>query len=116
MAEVLVLLDSQDQQARSATAELLTLANQLGQPVALWAAADEPSGQLQHELQNCGAARVDWVRRPSGDDRSAYWARPLAHGAAQVRSEASPRAVLATSNSAKREFAAHLAYLTAAGV
>jgi len=116
MAEVLVLLDSQDQQVRSATAELLTLANQLGQPVALWAAADEPSAQLQQELQNWGATRVDWLRGPNGEDLSAYLARPLAHGVAQVMSEASPRAVLATSNFANKEFAAHLAYLTDSGV
>lgn len=116
MAEVLVLLDSQDQKVRSATAELLTLANQLGQPVALWAAADEPSAQLQQELQNWGATRVDWLRGPSGEDLSAYLARPLAHGVAQVMAEASPRAVLATSNFANKEFAAHLAFLTDSGV
>lgn len=116
MAEVLVLLDSQDQQVRSATAELLTLANQLGQPVALWAAADEPSAQLQQELQNWGATRVDWLRGPDGEDLSAYLARPLAHGVAQVMAEVSARAVLATSNFANKEFAAHLAFLTDSGV
>src|SRR5690625_7947100 len=86
MAEVLVLLENQDQHLRAATAELLTFAQQLGEPTALWAGDQAPSMELQEELARCGVKRVDWLRGPNGEDLTTYVARPLARAVAQ-RSE-----------------------------
>ncbi|HLS03781.1 MAG TPA: electron transfer flavoprotein subunit alpha/FixB family protein [Actinomycetales bacterium] len=116
MAEVLIALDSQDGTVRPATAELLTLARQLGEPVALWAGSAQPSAQLQEELARWGVERIDWVRGPNGEDLNEFVARPLARAAAQVIAETRPRAVLASSTFANKEFAAHLGSLIGAGV
>lgn len=116
MAEVLVLLENQDQHLRAATAELLTFAQQLGEPTALWAGDQAPSMELQEELARCGVKRVDWLRGPNGEDLTTYVARPLARAVAQIVAEVAPRAILAISSFENKEFAAHLGHFTGSGV
>lgn len=118
MPEVLVLLDSQDQQLRSATQELLTLASQLGEPVAVWAGAGEPDTSLADELASWGVKRINVLRgdTPETADLTVFASRPIAIGLAQLLAETQPRALLATSAFGVKEIAAHLGQLTGSGV
>src|SRR5699024_12307212 len=86
MPEVLVLLDSQDQQLRSATQELLTLASQLGEPVAVWAGAGEPDTSLADELASWGVKRINVLSgvSPETADLTLFASRPIAIGMAKM--------------------------------
>lgn len=116
MAEVLVLLEAHDQHLRPATTELLTLANQLGQPVGIWAGESGPSDEIVAQLGEWGVNRIDWVRGPAGEDVTQFVAKPMARGVAEIVGDVAPRAVLATSSLANKEFAAHLGFATDSGV
>lgn len=116
MAEVLVLLQNYEPHVRGVSAELLTLAGQLGDPVAVWVGESAPSAQLQTEVGNFGVRRIDWVRGPQGEDLTGGVARPVARALAHLVQENSPRAVLAASSFENKEIAAHLGHLIGAGV
>ena len=106
MAEVLVLVDSLDGKVKKPTLELLTAARQLGEPSAVVIGAPGTAGALKDQLAEFGAAKV-YVAE--SDDIAGYSIAPKAEALASVAGQASPAAILLSSNSENKEIAARLA-------
>jgi electron transfer flavoprotein alpha subunit len=113
MAEVLVLVDSVDGNVKKATFELLTAARALGEPSAVVVGAPGTAAALKDQLAEYGAAKVYVVE---SDDITGYSVAPKAEALAAVAAQASPAAVLVSSNSENKEVAARLALKLASGV
>jgi len=106
MAEVLVLVDSVDGTVKKATFELLSAAKQLGEPAAVVVGAPGTAAPLKEQLGRYGATKV-YVAE--SDDIAGYSVAPKAEALAAVAQQASPAAVLVSSNSENKEVAARLA-------
>jgi electron transfer flavoprotein alpha subunit len=113
MAEVLVLVDSVDGNVKKPTLELLTAARQLGEPAAVVVGAAGTAAALKDQLAEYGAAKV-YVAE--SDDISGYSVAPKAEALAAVAEQASPAAVLVSSNPENKEIAARLALKLGSGV
>jgi electron transfer flavoprotein alpha subunit len=113
MAEVLVLVDSLDGTVKKATLELLTAARQLGEPAAVVIGAPGTAGPLKDQLAEYGAAKVYVVE---SDDIAGYSVAPKAEALAAVAEQASPAAVLVSSNGENKEVAARLALKLGSGL
>jgi electron transfer flavoprotein alpha subunit len=113
MAEVLVLVDSVDGTVKKPTLELLTAARQLGEPAAVVVGAPGTAGPLKDQLAEYGAAKVYVVE---SDDIAGYSVAPKAEALAAVAEQASPAAVLVSSNGENKEIAARLALKLGSGL
>jgi electron transfer flavoprotein alpha subunit len=113
MAEVLVLVDSVDGTVRKSTFELLTAARTLGEPSAVVIGAAGTAGPLNAALAEYGAAKVYVVE---GADFVDYSVAPKAEALAAIVAQASPAAVLVSSNTENKEVAARLAFKIGSGV
>jgi electron transfer flavoprotein alpha subunit len=113
MAEVLVLVDSVDGNVKKPTLELLTAARQLGEPAAVVVGAPGTAAALKDQLAEYGAAKV-YVAE--SDEIAAYSVAPKAEALAAVAQQASPAAVLLSSNSENKEVAARLALKLESGL
>ena len=113
MAEVLVLVDSAEGTVKKATLELLTAARTLGEPVAVVVGAPGTAGPLKAALAEYGAGKV-YVAE--SDDVAGYSVAPKAEALAAVVAQASPAAVLVSSNPENKEVAARLAFKIGSGV
>jgi electron transfer flavoprotein alpha subunit len=111
MAEILVLVDHIDGAVRKTTTELLTIAQSLGEPAAVFIGQgfDNAAGTLAEY----GAAKAYVVEAEGIDD---YLVAPQAEALAQVAQQASPGAILFASNSATKEIAARLAVKLSSGL
>jgi electron transfer flavoprotein alpha subunit len=113
MAEVLVLVDAVDGSVKKATFELLTAARQIGEPAAVVVGAPGTAAALKEQLAEYGAAKV-YVAE--SDDIANYSVAPKAEALAAVAQQASPAAILVSSNSENKEVAARLAIKLESGV
>jgi electron transfer flavoprotein alpha subunit len=113
MAEVLVLVDSVDGNVKKPTLELLTAARQLGEPAAVVVGAAGTAAALNDRLAEYGAAKVYVVE---SDDIGGYSVAPKAEALAAVAEQASPAAILVSSNPENKEIAARLAVKLGSGV
>jgi electron transfer flavoprotein alpha subunit len=113
MAEVLVLVDAVDGTVKKATFELLTAARQLGEPAAVVLGAPGTAAALKDQLAEYGAAKVYVVE---SDDILGYSVAPKAEALAAVAEQASPAAVLVSSNGENKEVAARLAVKLGSGL
>jgi electron transfer flavoprotein alpha subunit len=113
MAEVLVLVDAVDGTVKKATFELLTAARQLGEPAAVVVGAPGTAAALKDQLAEYGAAKV-YVAE--SDDIAGYSVAPKAEALAAVAEQASPAAVLVSSNAENKEIAARLALKLGSGL
>ncbi len=113
MAEVLVLVDATDGSVKKPTLELLTAARALGEPAAVVVDAPGTAEALTAQLAEYGAAKV-YVAE--GDDIAGYSVAPKAEALAAVVEQASPAAVLVSSNSENKEIAARLAVKIGSGL
>jgi electron transfer flavoprotein alpha subunit len=111
MAEVLVLAEHTGGDVKKVTLELLTLARQFGEPVAVWAGEGAADGQAR--LAEYGAATV-YVA--DGADFTDYVTAPEAELLASLVAEKSPAAVLLASTGQNKEVAARLAVKTNSGL
>jgi electron transfer flavoprotein alpha subunit len=113
MAEVLVLVDSADGTVKKATFELLTAARALGEPSAVVVGAPGTAAALKDSLAEYGAAKI-YVAE--SDDIAGYSVAPKAEALAAVAQQASPAAILVSSNAENKEIAARTAFKLGSGV
>ena len=111
MAEILVLVDHVDGTVRKTTHELLTIAQRLGEPSAVFFGPGYE--QAAQTLGRFGAAKVYRVESP---DIGAYLVAPQAEALAQLVERTSPAAVLIASSSDGTEIAARLSIKTGSGL
>ncbi|TDW14254.1 electron transfer flavoprotein subunit alpha/FixB family protein [Kribbella kalugense] len=104
MSNVLVLVDHSAGTVRKTTAELLTIARRLGEPVAVFI-GDGVQDALP-ALGQYGATKVIALTNP---DLSQYLVAPKAEALQQVAAKIEPSAILISSNAEGKEIAARLA-------
>ena len=113
MAEVLVLVDPADAGIKKSTQELLTAARALGEPSAVVIGAAGSAAAVASALGEYGAAKVYAVE---GDDFDAHGVGAKAEALAAVAGQASPAAILVTSNAENKEIAARTALKIGGGI
>ncbi|MEV6414616.1 electron transfer flavoprotein subunit alpha/FixB family protein [Kribbella sp. NPDC051718] len=104
MSNVLVLVDHTGGKVRKTTAELLTIARRLGEPVAVFI-GDNVQDALP-ALGQYGATKVIALTDP---ELTQYLVAPKAEALQQVAAKIEPSAILISSNSEGKEIAARLA-------
>ena len=104
MSNVLVLVDHTGGTVRKTTAELLTIARRLGEPVAVYI-GDGVQDALP-ALGQYGATKVIALTNP---DLAQYLVAPKAEALQQVAAKIEPSAILISSNAEGKEIAARLA-------
>ncbi|MDX6262588.1 MAG: electron transfer flavoprotein alpha subunit [Kribbellaceae bacterium] len=104
MSNVLVLVDHTGGKVRKTTAELLTIARRLGEPVAVFI-GDNVQDALP-ALGQYGATKVIALTDP---ELTQYLVAPKAEALQQVAAKLEPSAILISSNSEGKEIAARLA-------
>jgi electron transfer flavoprotein alpha subunit len=104
MSNVLVLVDHTGGKVRKTTAELLTIARRLGEPVAVFI-GDNVQDALP-ALGQYGATKVIALTDP---ELTRYLVAPKAEALQQVAAKIEPSAILISSNSEGKEIAARLA-------
>ncbi len=111
MSQVLVLVDHTDGAVKKTTTELLTLAKRIGEPAAVFIGQgfDNAAGTLAE----FGAAVAYQVEGEGIED---YLVVPKVEALAQIVEQASPAAVLISSNAEGKEIAARLAVKLGAGL
>ncbi|MBB5976913.1 electron transfer flavoprotein subunit alpha/FixB family protein [Kribbella solani] len=111
MSKVLVLVDHSAGVVRKTTAELLTIARRLGDPVAVFisdSAADSAT-QVQGALPVLGQYGATKVIALTNPDLTQYLVAPKAEALQQVAAKVEPAAILISSNAEGKEIAARLA-------
>ncbi|GAA1713137.1 electron transfer flavoprotein subunit alpha/FixB family protein [Kribbella yunnanensis] len=111
MSNVLVLVDHTAGVVRKTTAELLTIARRLGEPVAVFI-GDNASEALP-ALGQYGATKVVALTNP---ELSQYLVSPKAEALQQVAAKIEPSAILISSNAEGKEIAARLAVKLESGL
>ncbi len=111
MSNILVLADHVGGTVRKTTAELLTIARRLGEPVAVYI-GDGVESALP-ALGQYGAAKVIALTNP---ELSQYLVAPKAEALQQVAQEVEPTAILISSSSEGKEVAARLAVKLESGL
>jgi electron transfer flavoprotein alpha subunit len=111
MSQVLVLVDHVDGAVRKTTFELLTIAQSLGEPAAVF---------IGNGFENAAASLAEYgatvAYQVEGDGLDDYLVVPKAEALAQVVALASPAAVLIPSSSEGKEIAARLAVKIGSGL
>jgi electron transfer flavoprotein alpha subunit len=111
MSNVLVLVDHAGGKVRKTTAELLTIARRLGEPVAVFI-GDGVQDALP-ALGQYGATKVIALTNP---ELSQYLVAPKAEALQQVAAKIEPSAILISSNAEGKEIAARLAVKLESGL
>jgi electron transfer flavoprotein alpha subunit len=111
MSNILVLVDHTGGKVRKTTAELLTIARRLGEPVAVFI-GDNAADALP-ALGQYGATKVIALTDP---ELSQYLVAPKAEALAQVAAKIEPSAILISSNAEGKEIAARLAVKLESGL
>ncbi|TDD26614.1 electron transfer flavoprotein subunit alpha/FixB family protein [Kribbella turkmenica] len=111
MSNVLVLVDHTDGQVRKTTAELLTIARRLGDPVAVFV-GDGVQDALP-ALGQYGATKVVALTNP---ELTQFLVAPKAEALQQVAAKVEPAAILISSNAEGKEIAARLAVKLESGL
>ncbi|MEU0095177.1 electron transfer flavoprotein subunit alpha/FixB family protein [Kribbella sp. NPDC006257] len=111
MSNVLVLVDHTGGKVRKTTAELLTIARRLGEPVAVYI-GDGVQDALP-ALGQYGATKVIALTNP---ELSQYLVAPKAEALQQVAAKIEPSAILISSNAEGKEIAARLAVKLESGL
>src|SRR3954465_8103407 len=104
MSNVLVLVDHTAGTVRKTTAELLTIARRLGEPVAVF--VGEGVQDALPALGQYGATKVIALSNP---ELSQFLVAPKAEALQQVAAKIEPSAILISSNAEGKEIAARLA-------
>jgi electron transfer flavoprotein alpha subunit len=104
MSNVLVLVDHAAGKVRKTTAELLTIARRLGEPVAVF--VGEGVQDALPALGQYGATKVIALSNP---ELSQFLVAPKAEALQQVAAKVEPSAILISSNAEGKEIAARLA-------
>lgn len=111
MSNVLVLVDHTGGKVRKTTAELLTIARRLGEPVAVY--IGEGVQDALPALGQYGATKVIALTDP---ELSQYLVAPKAEALQQVAAKIEPSAILISSNAEGKEIAARLAVKLESGL
>lgn len=111
MAEVLVVVDHVEGAVRKPTLELLTIAQRLGEPAAVFLGRGFDAAK--DVLAQHGAATIYKVEASEFDD---YLVAPKAEAVAQVVQQASPAAVLLVSSAEGKEIAGRVAVKCGSGI
>ena len=111
MSNILVLADHVGGTVRKTTAELLTIARRLGEPVAVY--IGDGVEQALPALGEYGAAKVIALTNP---ELSQYLITPKAEALQQVAQNVEPTAILISSSSEGKEIAARLAVKLESGL
>jgi len=111
MSNILVLADHVGGTVRKTTAELLTIARRLGEPVAVY--IGDGVEQALPALGEYGAAKVIALTNP---ELSQYLVTPKAEALQQVAQKVEPTAILISSSSEGKEIAARLAVKLESGL
>src|SRR3954465_4270899 len=111
MSNVLVLVDHTAGTVRKTTAELLTIARRLGEPVAVF--IGEGVQDALPALGQYGATKVIALTNP---DLAQYLVAPKAEALQQVAAKIEPAAILISSSSEGKEIAARLAVKLESGL
>ncbi|NHN55702.1 electron transfer flavoprotein subunit alpha/FixB family protein [Calidifontibacter sp. DB0510] len=111
MAEVLVLVDHTDGQVKKTTAELLTIAREIGTPSAVFVGSNVDAARPR--LAQFGAEKVYVVDNP---DVTGYLVAPLAEALATIAEQAQPAAILLPTTAHYKEAAGRLAIKLNSGV
>ena len=113
MSEILVLVDHVDGAVRKPTYELLTIAKRLGEPAAVFIGASDKADAAADAVKKYGAEKVYVV-----DDTEVrgYLVAPKAEVLQQIAEQASPGAILISSNAEGKEIAGRLAIKLESGL
>lgn len=111
MSNVLVLVDHTGGKVRKTTAELLTIARRLGEPVAVY--IGEGVADALPALGQYGATKVIALTNP---ELSQYLVAPKAEALQQVAAKIEPSAILISSSAEGKEIAARLAVKLESGL
>ena len=113
MSEVLVLVDHVDGNVQKSTFELLAVAQQAGEPVAVFVGSDDQAQNAAASLGQYGATKV-LVANDSA--LTEYLVAPKAELLAQLISERQPAGVLVSSTAEGKEIAGRAAIKSGSGV
>ena len=113
MSEVLVLVDHVDGNVQKSTFELLAIAQQSGEPVAVFVGSDDQAQNAATSLGQYGATKVLVASDPA---LSEYLVAPKAELLAQLISERQPAGVLVSSTAEGKEIAGRAAIKSGSGV
>ena len=113
MSEVLVLVDHVDGNVQKSTFELLAIAQQSGQPVAVFVGSDDQAQNAASPLGQYGATKVLVASDPALNE---YLVAPKAELLAQLISERQPAGVLVSSTAEGKEIAGRTAIKSGSGV
>ena len=113
MSEVLVLVDHVDGNVQKSTFELLAVAQQAGEPVAVFVGSDDQAQNVAASLGQYGATKVLVANDPA---LSEYLVAPKAELLAQLISERQPAGVLVSSTAEGKEIAGRAAIKSGSGV
>jgi electron transfer flavoprotein alpha subunit len=113
MSEILVLVDHVDGAVRKPTYELLTIAKRLGEPSAVFIGGADKADAAVEAVKKFGAEKVYVV-----DDAEikGYLVAPKAEVLQQIAAQASPAAILISSNAEGKEIAGRLAIKLESGL
>ncbi|WP_293878550.1 electron transfer flavoprotein subunit alpha/FixB family protein [uncultured Brevibacterium sp.] len=113
MSEVLVLVDHVDGNVQKSTFELLAIAQQSGEPVAVFVGSDDQAQNAATSLGQYGATKVLVANDPALNE---YLVAPKAELLAQLISERQPAGVLVSSTAEGKEIAGRTAIKSGSGV
>ena len=113
MSEVLVLVDHVDGKVQKSTFELLAVAQQAGEPVAVFVGPDDQAQNAAASLGQYGATKVLVANDPALNE---YLVAPKAELLAQLISERQPAGVLVSSTAEGKEIAGRAAIKSGSGV
>lgn len=113
MSEVLVLVDHVDGNVQKSTFELLAVAQQAGEPVAVFVGSDDQAQNVAASLGQYGATKVLVANDPALNE---YLVAPKAELLAQLISERQPAGVLVSSTAEGKEIAGRAAIKSGSGV
>lgn len=113
MSEVLVLVDHVDGNVQKSTFELLAIAQQSGEPVAVFVGSDDQAQNAAASLGQYGATKVLVASDPALNE---YLVAPKAELLAQLISERQPAGVLVSSTAEGKEIAGRTAIKSGSGV
>jgi electron transfer flavoprotein alpha subunit len=113
MSEILVLVDHVDGAVRKPTYELLTIAKRLGEPSAVFIGGADKADAVAESVKKYGAEKVYVV---DDTEVKGYLVAPKAEVLQQIAAQASPGAILISSNAEGKEIAGRLAIKLESGL
>ena len=113
MSEILVLIDHVDGAVRKPTYELLTIAKRLGEPSAVFIGGADKADAAAEAVKKYGAEKVYVV---DDAETKGYLVAPKAEVLQQIAEQASPGAILISSNAEGKEIAGRLAIKLESGL